>query len=113
VAQATTLPDLPAAEAASRRALQESATGFERLELQGQLEAGRLHIETGRLTMESGTSATLSGSADLARGTLDLQMRTKPEAEAPELGLRVTGPAASPRALPEIADWARWRAERS
>ena len=113
VAQATTLPELPAAEAAARRGLMEGATGFDRLELQGQVEAGQFRIETGLVTTESGASATLSGSADLARGTLDLQMKTRSEAEAPELGLRITGPATAPQTLPETAAWARWRAERS
>jgi hypothetical protein len=65
------------------------------------------------VTTEAGATATISGSADLARGALDLRFAARSATpEAPELGLSVTGPAASPQALPETADWARWRAER-
>jgi hypothetical protein len=113
VVAATALPELSEAEAAARRALSAGATAFDRLELQGSVEAGRLAIETGGVTTESGATATLSGGADLARGVLDLRIGVRPAAaEAPELGLRVTGPAAAPRLLPESSEWARWRAER-
>ncbi len=109
---AAALPDLAEAEAGVRRALSGGATGFERLDLVGRVEAGRLGIEAGRITTEAGASAALSGSADLPRGVLDLRATARPAEEAPPLGLAVTGPADTPRALPETADWARWRAER-
>ena len=110
---ATALPELTEAEAAARRALLTGATAFDRLELQGAIEAGRMRLETGQLTTEAGAGGTLSGEADLPRGVLDLRLGVRPaQGEAPELGLRVTGPANAPRALPETADWARWRAER-
>jgi hypothetical protein len=32
--------------------------------------------------------------------------------DAPEIGLRLTGPLAAPRRLPELAPFLRWRAER-
>jgi hypothetical protein len=63
------------------------------------------------LAGEGGVTAAISGSADLARGALDLRIGARPAPEAPEFGLRVTGPAGAPRALPETSDWARWRAE--
>lgn len=113
VAAATALPDLTEAEAAARRALLSGATGFDRLELTGRVETGQLRLEAGRIATEAGATATLTGTADLSRGTLDLRLATRPATpEAPELGLRISGPAAAPRALPETADWARWRAER-
>jgi hypothetical protein len=103
-----------AAEAAVRRALTAGATAFDRLELEGRAEAGRVVLEAGRTATEGGAAATLSGEADLPRGTLDLRIALRPAApEAPDLGLRITGPAATPRILPETAAWARWRAERS
>jgi hypothetical protein len=67
----------------------------------------------GRLAAEGGVTATISGRADLERGALDLRIGTRPVPEAPELGLRITGPVGAPRALPEMSDWARWRAGRS
>jgi hypothetical protein len=110
---ATALPDLSQAEPGARRALSGGATDFERLELSGVAEAGRLRVDVGRVTTEAGATATIAGEADLARGVLDLRIGVRPSGEgAPELGLRVTGPAGTPRALPETAGWARWRAER-
>jgi uncharacterized protein involved in outer membrane biogenesis len=109
----TGLADLAEAEAGVRRALATGATAFDRLEAAGSVEAGRVAIETSRITTESGATATLAGSADLPRATLDLRFAVRPAAaEAPDIGLRVTGPAAAPRVLPETAGWARWRAER-
>jgi hypothetical protein len=110
-AAAAALPDALEAEARVRQALLAGATAFERLELDAVLETGRLRITSGQLAGEGGVSASMSGSADLARGALDLRIGARPAPEAPELGLRVTGPASAPRSLPEISDWARWRAE--
>jgi hypothetical protein len=107
------LPDALEAEAVVRRTLLTGATAFERLEMEAALESGRLRLTEGRLVGEGGTTAAISGGADVARGALDLRVGARPLPEAPELGLRVTGPADAPRALPETSDWARWRAERS
>jgi uncharacterized protein involved in outer membrane biogenesis len=111
VATAAALPDPLDAEARVRHALLAGATAFERLELDALLEAGRLRLSSVQLAGEGSVSAAISGSADLARGALDLRIGARPAPEAPELGLRVTGPAGAPRALPETSDWARWRAE--
>lgn len=112
-AAAAGLPDPVAAEAAARRALSSGATAFERLEMEGAVTGGQLRLGAARVTTEAGATASLSGVADLVRRTLDLRLAARPATpEAPELGLSVTGPAAAPRALPETADWARWRAER-
>jgi len=110
-AAAAALPDPLEAEALARRALLAGATAFERLELEAMLEAGRMRLTAGQLAGEGGVSAALSGGADLARGTLDFRIGARPVSEAPELGLRVTGPAGAPHTLPETSDWARWRAE--
>jgi len=107
------LPDLAEAEAAARRGLAGGATAFDRLEAEGRIEAGRLRIESGRVTTEAGATAALSGGADLARGTVGLRFGVRPAAEGPEIGLGLSGPAEAPRPLPEVSDWARWRAERS
>lgn len=110
---ATALPQPAEAEARARAALLTGATAFERLEAEAVMEAGQMRLVTGRLAAEGGVTATISGGADLARGALDLRIGTRPAPEAPELGLRVTGPADAPRALPETSDWARWQAGRS
>ncbi|MGG5810374.1 AsmA family protein [Falsiroseomonas sp. CW058] len=110
---ASGLPDPAAAEAAVRRALTSGATAFDRLDLEGQAEGGRLRVTEGRATTEGGATAILAGEVDLPRGSLDLRITVRPAApDAPEPGLRLTGPAEAPRALPETAAWARWRAER-
>ncbi|MFM2149675.1 MAG: hypothetical protein RLZZ187_1981 [Pseudomonadota bacterium] len=110
---AASLPDATEAEERLRRALLGGATAFERLEAEAGLEAGQMRLVMGRLAAEGGVTATISGRADLERGAIDLRIGTRPVPEAPELGLRITGPAEAPRALPETSDWARWRAGRS
>ena len=107
---AAALPEAAEAEARTRRALLAGATAFERLEAEATLDAGRLRLGAGRLAAEGGVAAAISGGADLGRGVLDLRIGVRPVPESPEIGLRLTGPAAAPRALPETADWARWRA---
>jgi hypothetical protein len=112
-AAASAEADAEAAEPALRRALTSGATAFDRLELEGRAEDGRLILQSGRITTDGGVTATLSGEADLPRATLDLRVSARPAVpEAPDLGLRITGPSAAPRPLPETAAWARWRAER-
>lgn len=110
---AAALPQAAEAEARARRALLTGATAFERLEAEAVLEAGQMRLVTGRLAAEGGVVATISGGADVGRGAVDLRIGARPVPEAPELGLRVTGPADAPRALPETSDWARWQAGRS
>jgi hypothetical protein len=109
---ASALPDALPAEAAIREALLNGATAFDRLEAEAAVSAGRLRLDSARLAAE-GASATLSGEIDLARATLDVLVLARPAMpEAPDIGLRLTGPAADPRALPETSAWAVWRAAR-
>jgi hypothetical protein len=65
------------------------------------------------LSTEGGAMASATGGVDLGRGgpALDLRLATRPVAEAPEIGLGVSGPAGDPRRLPETAPFLRWRAE--
>ncbi|MCA3342938.1 MAG: AsmA family protein [Roseomonas sp.] len=106
------LADAVAAEAALRRALIGGATAVERLEGGWQINAGRVSVQEMRLAAEGGVSARVTGSVDLPRATLDIGFALRsPVAEAPEIGLRFSGPAAAPQRLPDIAPWARWRAE--
>ena len=106
------LADALAAEAALRRALIGGATAVERLEGGWQIGAGRLSVQAMQLAAEGGVSARVTGSVDLPRATLDIGFALRPPvADAPEIGLRFSGPAAAPQRLPDIAPWARWRAE--
>ena len=106
------LADALAAEAALRRALLGGATAVERLEGGWRLAAGRLELQEMRLAGEAGVSAQVTGAVDLPRQTLDIGFALRPPvAEAPDIGLRFSGPAAAPLRLPDIAPWTRWRAE--
>ena len=106
------LADARAAEAALRHSLLGGATAVERLEGGWRLAAGRLELQEMRLAGEAGVSAQVTGAVDLPRQTLDIGFALRPPvAEAPDIGLRFSGPAAAPLRLPDIAPWTRWRAE--
>ncbi|GAA0574199.1 AsmA family protein [Craurococcus roseus] len=115
VQAAAVLPDLAEAEAALRRALEGGATDFERLEGTARFLDGRATLEGVSFSTESGAVATATGAVDAVGregAALDLRIAARPIAEAPEVGLRIAGPAAEPRRLPELAPFLRWRAER-
>ncbi|MBL6457339.1 AsmA family protein [Belnapia sp. T6] len=97
-------------EAPMRAALAGGATAFERLEAAASLDEGRATLTAGSLATEGGGAASLGGSIDLARGALDLRIAARPLADAPEVGLRLTGPATEPRRLAELAPFLLWRA---
>ena len=106
------LADALAAEAGLRRALLGGATAVERLEGGWQIATGRLLLQEANLAAEGGVFARVTGSVDLPRATLDIGFALRPPvANAPDIGLRFSGPAAAPQRLPDIAPWARWRAE--
>ncbi|RAI59233.1 AsmA family protein [Roseicella frigidaeris] len=105
------ITDLRPAEAAMRRALAGGATAFERLEGVLRLAEGRAVLDGTRLLTEGAGEAVASGGIELGRGALDLRIGARPVAEAPEIGLRLTGPAGAPQRLPELAAFLRWRAE--
>jgi uncharacterized protein with beta-barrel porin domain len=106
------LADALAAEAGLRRALLGGATAVERLEGGWQIATGRLLLQEANLAAEGGDFARVTGSVDLPRATLDIGFALRPPvANAPDIGLRFSGPAAAPQRLPDIAPWARWRAE--
>jgi hypothetical protein len=101
----------PAPDQALRAALAGGgATAFERLEAKASLAEGRIALTSAGLTTEGGGAATAGGTIDLARLALDLRLATRPVAEAPEIALRLTGPLAAPRRLPELAPFLLWRA---
>ena len=97
---------------ALRAALAGGATAFERLEAKASLAGGRITLADAGITSDAGGAATASGSIDLARGALDLRLAARPVAEAPEVALRLSGPLAEPRRLPDLAPFLLWRAAR-
>jgi hypothetical protein len=104
--------DFSAAEAAVREALEGGATALDRLEGGWRSTGGVVTLDGVRIVAEGGATGAIEGSLDVPRGGIDLRFLVQPgPAEAPPIGLRVTGPAATPRRQPEVAAWARWRAE--
>ncbi len=104
--------DFTAAETALREALAGGATAVDRLEGGWRAIGGVVTLDGVRIVAEGGATGAVEGSLDLPRGGIDLRFLVQPgPAEAPPIGLRVTGPAATPRRQPEVAAWARWRAE--
>jgi uncharacterized protein involved in outer membrane biogenesis len=97
-------------ETALRSALQEGNTAFDTLALRAALTAGRAALTEGSATGE-GVALALRGELDLARASLDVTAAQKPADPAPEVGVRLTGPAAQPRRVPDLSAWLRWRAE--
>ncbi len=113
--RAAGLADIRLAEAGMRQALAGGATGFERLEAQASMEAGRVRLGALRLVGE-GVDAATEGEVDLPRGLLEVRLLARPGsagmAEAPELRLRLTGPLQAPRRVPELAEFLRGRGGR-
>lgn len=109
--QAAAQGDARAAEAALRQGLAGGATAFTRLRLDLALSAGQAVLEGSDMASDTAL-ATATGGIDLPRGMLDLRIGTRPLPEAPEVQLRLSGPAAAPRRTLELAPFLRWRAER-
>ncbi|HYZ32803.1 MAG TPA: AsmA-like C-terminal region-containing protein, partial [Crenalkalicoccus sp.] len=104
--------ELKAAEAGLREALSGGATAFEALTVEAAFSEGRAALTAAALQAEGGVAASATGFLDLARGTLDLRIATVPAPGAPEVAVRLTGPAEAPRRTPELAPFLRWKAER-
>ncbi len=95
------------------QALTAGMSPFSRLDLQLQAQRGILSGE-GTLASPAG-SARQTGSIDLLGASADLRIAVQTDAAGarpgPELGLRVTGPAAALMRTPELAGLALWLAE--
>ncbi|WP_120005789.1 AsmA family protein [Teichococcus vastitatis] len=102
---------LPEVESGLRQALTHGATGFEALNMAVTLEAGRASVTEGSLVVAETPGARLMGEVDLARSGLNLLLAVR-DGDAPAFGLRLGGSVATPRLVPELADWLRWRAVR-
>lgn len=93
----------------ARAALQGGTTAFSTLDAAAQLRDGVATFTTAHLAGPSG-AAVASGSVDLPGGTLDLRLALRPAEppEAPELAVSLSGPAAAPRRIPDLAEFVRW-----
>ena len=94
-----------------RAALAGGSTGFARLVLEADVDRGGVALTEAVLSGPAGT-VTARGTIDLGRALLALRLAIVPAvADAPEIGLRLSGPAAAPERVPELAGAVRWRAE--
>lgn len=101
----------PQAEARMRQALAGGETPFERLALALQLQDGRARIASGEITATD-LLLGLGGEIDLTRRMLDLSLGLRIP-DGPEVRLRLAGPSAAPKRVPELTPWLLWRAEQS
>jgi hypothetical protein len=105
-------PDAVAIQSAMAEALRSGGTPFTRLDVDGNLARGTLTIGHSDMALAGGSIAT-TGTIDFPGEAIDAHLALRPALEkAPVIGLRIIGPAASPSRSPELADLARWLADR-
>jgi hypothetical protein len=98
-------------EAAVRAALEGGSTPFTHMQIAAHVEHGVVTLAQATLDAAAG-SATLGGTIDLPGAAADLSLAFQPStAEAPTIGLRLTGPLDAIHRTPELAALTRWRAE--
>ena len=97
------------AEARLRQALSGGETPFDRLTMGLQLQDGRARIASGEITATD-LLLGLGGEIDLTRRMLDLGLSLRIP-DGPEIRLRLAGPAAAPKRVPELTPWLLWRVE--
>jgi uncharacterized protein involved in outer membrane biogenesis len=96
---------------ALRAALSGGTTPFQTLAVKAGIANGVLSLDDARLTAPAGSIA-FSGVVALPLHSCDLRADLRPAGpDAPEFGLRLAGPLAAPRRIPELAGFARWRAD--
>ena len=98
------------AEARLRQALAGGETPFSRLTMALRLQDGRARIVSGEVS-STDLLLGLGGEIDLTRRMLDLGVSLRIP-DGPEVRLRLAGPAAAPKRVPELTPWLLWRAER-
>jgi hypothetical protein len=103
---------MPDAEAAVRRALSGGVTQFTALNADAKLARGAAALGPVRIRLADGT-ASAQGTADLTGGLLFLQVTADPAPGLPAVSVRLDGPAVNPRRTADLAQLARWLAERA
>jgi uncharacterized protein involved in outer membrane biogenesis len=105
--------ELTAARSAALDALGIGETGFDRLEIAANVAHGDLSLETARLHGSAG-DADLTGGMHLATQGINLRIALRPALpHPPEIALRLSGPFDHPDRTPELANLARFLAERA
>jgi hypothetical protein len=99
----------PFAEPATGAALAGGSTEYSRVALDLALDQGTVTLRTAHLEGPSGT-VSAGGVIDLVGASEDLRLDLVPGETGPRLGLRLSGPYASPKRTPDLADLIRWRA---
>ena len=104
--------DSVAAQSVASDALMVGATAFDRLDIAASMAHGDLTLDAARLHGVAG-DAVLSGGVNLATQMLDLRIALRPSLpNPPEIAIRLTGPVDHPVRTPELANFARFVAER-
>jgi hypothetical protein len=105
--------DAVAAQRTASEALSGGTTRFDRLEVSGSFAHGDLTFGTARLQSGAG-EANATGDANLPGQALDLHIVLRPAIQdAPEIGVGLTGPFDHPQRAPDLANLARFVAERT
>ncbi|WP_158742097.1 AsmA family protein [Acidisphaera sp. L21] len=105
-------PDAGAIQAGVADALRDGGTPFTLLTMDGMMTQGTMSISRGDVATPAGAIAA-TGTVDLPGEAIDAHLAIRPALEkAPSIGLRIIGPVASPSRSPELADLARWLADR-
>ncbi len=104
--------DAVSVQAGVARGLDGGSTAFSRLSVDLLARHGAVTLRQGVLSAPAG-AATLTGTVDLPIDSANLTVTLAPtHPAAPAIGLRLIGPAASPRRTPELAKLTGWLAER-
>jgi hypothetical protein len=100
-----------AVDDALRAALTGGTTPFQTFAVRAGIGHGVLSLTDARLTAPAGI-VLFSGVVGLPLGSCDLRAEVHPTGpDMPVLGVRLTGPLDAPRRIPELAGFARWRAD--
>lgn len=100
-----------AVDDALRAALSGGTTSFQNFAVRAGIDHGVLSLADAQLAGPAGTVA-FSGVVGLPLGSCDLRAEVRLAGpDMPVLGVRLTGPLGAPRRIPELAGFARWRAD--
>jgi hypothetical protein len=107
-------PDAAAVQTAANDAMAGGTTPFDELQFGAALDHGDLLLETARMKGSSG-EANASGDVNLPTRTMDVRIVLRPSAPrpVPNIAIRLTGPLNHPQRTPELAELARFVAERA
>ena len=112
VKAAAALPNQAAAQSGAIDAMASGSTGFDRLDVAASFAHGDLLLDSVRLSGSAG-EARVTGGMNLASKAIDVRIALSPAVpDPPEIAVRLSGPLDHPNRTPELANMARWFAER-